>query len=120
MPHGSREFLHQITRKFVFSKQLAVNQLNFSFQNEDLKKIYARNDSKQETSLIGPFKRKNYQNATLEAINLKLSCNFRDNYFLTSFRYLINKRIFHSVNYNRKGNLNIFTVFFNKNSKLQF
>ena len=101
-------------------KQLAVNQVNFSFQNEDLKKNNARSDSKQETSLIGPFIRKKYQNVTLEAIYLKLSSNFSDYYFLTSFRCLINKRIFHSVNYNRKGDLNYLIVSFKKNSKLQF
>ena len=82
--------------------------------------MYARNDSKQETSLIGPFIRKKYQNLTLEAINLNIRSTFSDNYFLTSFLCLINRRIFHSVNYNRKGNLNNFTVSFKKNSKLQF
>ena len=74
--------------------------------------ILERTKTRSVNELIGPFNRIILPLKFAELFANKFQQNFKTYEFLTSEKCYINKKLFHSFNYKRKGNLNSYSICF--------
>jgi hypothetical protein len=110
---GSRGYLTQTVRKIFYQSSSEVLLKEYYFSNIELYNIAKSiedNSSEIREGLLGPFKTRELKDIE-ERLFTKANKTIDPN-VLTSTRCVVNYEVYHSRNYDRRGNSNSYTVCF--------
>lgn len=123
--HGTRGFLGQITNQLISNKYFCQNLIEINFQKKNLFDFCHSNFFNykyfqiEKDQLLPPFESQKMSGNLFEKCSIKFGKNLVDN-IVKSDRVLTNRKVYHSKNYNRKGETNSFTVNFIDESKSSY
>jgi hypothetical protein len=119
--HGTTGYLNQMVRQINYDRSFLEKMESEKFQNVQIKdfksKTYFKFSSHNTSvnSLQPPFKRLNISNVYLPCFVKYFNLSVFSETVLTSTKIVLNKSVFHSKLYERKGNSNSYTVCFERN-----
>jgi hypothetical protein len=124
--HGTKGFLNQIVKQINNEKDFASSIETETFHNSNLKSFtqslynFKAYNNTSNNGLLPILTRK-----TLDVNHLAIFLDYFDlvsfnDSILTSSRIVFDKKVYHSTDYNRRGNSNSFTVCFSFNNEEYF
>ena len=121
---GTRGFLHQIAGKIIFNKNITSIIKKKSFNDNDLNNFCQKNVTKilnnsLPTRIIDSL-RCPLDEIELNLFNITFKKNFQSIELELGFRCLIERKLFHSLNYKLKGKINSYSVCYQSNSKRHY